>query len=160
GCYDWHSSVHGHWLLVRLVRSFPDGSFVPAARQALLESLTAEHGAEEAAYLPGEGRSRFERPLGLAWLLPLVGELRQWDDSQAKDMAAHLQPLEQAAVERLNAWLPKLANPVRIGEHDQTAFALGLMLDYARAMEDQGFASLLVSKARQFFLQDVNCPMA
>jgi hypothetical protein len=160
GCYDWHSSVHGHWLLVRLVQSFPDAAFVPAARQALGESLTAEHAAQEAGYLRGEGRSSFERPYGLAWLLQLVSELRQWNDPQAKDMAGNLRSLEQAAVERLNAWLPKLQNPVRVGEHDQTAFALGLMLDYARGIEDQGFASLLVAKARQFFLRDVNCPMA
>src|SRR5262249_33235026 len=136
-----------------------DGAFVPAARQALLESLTAEHSAQEAAYLRGEGRSSFERPYGLAWLLQLVGELREWDDPQAKELASNLHPLEQAAVERLNAWLPKLSNPVRIGEHDQSAFALGLMLDYARGIGNEEFVSLLVSKARQFYVQDVNCPL-
>jgi hypothetical protein len=160
GCYDWHSSVHGHWLLVRLVRTFPDAPFVQAAREALLQSLTAENIVQEAAYLRGEGRASFERPYGLAWLLQLVAELREWDDPQAKEMVANLRPLETVVLERLDNWLPKLSHPVRIGEHDQTAFALGLMLDYAHGKGDQKFAELVVSKAKQFYLRDKNCPLA
>jgi DUF2891 family protein len=160
GCYDWHSSVHGHWLLVRLVRTFPNAPFVQAAREALRQSLTAENSVQEAAYLRGEGRSSFERPYGLAWLLQLVAELRGWDDPQAREMAADLHPLEEAALERLKNWLPKLSNPVRIGEHDQTAFALGLILDYAHGNGDQKFAELVVSRAKQFYLSDKNCPLA
>ena len=159
GCYDWHSSVHGHWLLARLVRTFPEAEFVPAAHDALRQSLTEENISQEAAYLRAEGRASFERPYGLAWLLQLGAELREWNDPQGREMAANLQPLEQAALEHLNVWLPKLANPVRIGEHDQTAFALGLMLDYSRTTGDQKFASLLQSKARQFYLEDKNCPL-
>src|SRR6516165_10929497 len=82
GCYDWHSSVHGHWLLVRLLRTFPDASFAKAARDALKESLTAENLKTEPAYLRAEGRATFERPYGLAWLLQLCAELREWDDPQ------------------------------------------------------------------------------
>jgi Protein of unknown function (DUF2891) len=160
GCYDWHSSVHGHWLLVRLIRTFPDAPFVQSAREALRQSLTAENLAQEARYLQGPGRVSFERPYGLAWLLQLVAELREWDDPQAKEMAANLRPLEQVVLERLNAWLPKLSNPVRIGEHDQTAFGLGLMLDYARSADDHKFVDLLASKAKQFYLSDKNCPLA
>jgi hypothetical protein len=160
GCYDWHSSVHGHWLLVRLIKTFPDASFAPSARAALRQSLTAENIAQEAAYLRAEGRASFERPYGLAWLLQLVAELREWDDSEAKVMAANLRPLEQAVLERLKNWLPKLSHPVRIGEHDQTAFALGLMLDYSRAAADTKFTDLIVSKARQFYFLDTNCPLS
>ncbi len=160
GCYDWHSSVHGHWLLVRLIRTFPDAPFVPSARVALRQSLTAENIAQEAIYLRGEGRSSFERPYGLAWFLQLVAELREWNDPQAKEMATNLQPLEEVVLQRLQTWLPKLSNPVRIGEHDQTAFALGLMLDYARGNGDQKFAELVVSKAKQFYFNDKNCPLA
>lgn len=159
GCYDWHSSVHGHWLLVRLVRTFPSGSFLQSARDALRQSLTSENLAQEAAYLRAPGRSSFERPYGLAWLLQLAAELHEWDDPQAKEMSANLRPLEQVVLERLNLWLPKLSNPVRIGEHDQTAFAMGLMLDYARGVGDERFSALLVSKARQFYLADKNCPL-
>ena len=142
GCYDWHSSVHGHWLLVRLVRTFADAPFVHPAREALRQSLTAANIMQEAAYLRGEGRASFERPYGLAWLLQLAAELREWDDPQAKEMAANLRPLEEVVLERLNNWLPKLSNPVRIGEHDQTAFALGLLFDYAHGNGDQKFARI------------------
>jgi hypothetical protein len=159
GCYDWHSSVHGHWLLVRLLRTFPDNSFAKAARDALEKSLTAENLKREAAYLRGEGRASFERPYGLAWLLQLCVELREWDDPQAREMLANLRPLEDAAVERLRTWLPKLSHPVRIGEHDQTAFALGLILDYARGKNDEGLTRLAADSARKFFLADKNCPL-
>jgi hypothetical protein len=152
--------VHGHWLLVRLVKTFPGAPFVPSAREALRQSLTADNVAQEAAYLRVEGRASFERPYGLAWLLQLAAELREWDDPQAREMAANLHPLEQAVLEHLNGWLPKLSHPVRIGEHDQTAFALGLILDYARAAGDTKFADLLVSKARQFYFGDKDCPLA
>ena len=159
GCYDWHSSVHGHWLLVRLVRAFPDASFARPAREALRKSLTAENLKQEAVYLGGQGRASFERPYGLAWLLQLCAELREWNDDQAREMSANLRPLEEAAVKRLKTWLPKLSHPVRIGEHDQTAFALGLMLDYARSKPDEPFAKLVSDSARKFFLADKDCPL-
>jgi Protein of unknown function (DUF2891) len=159
GCYDWHSSVHGHWLLVRLLRTFPDASFAGAAREALKKSLTAENLKEEAAYLSGAGRASFERPYGLAWLLQLCAELREWDDAQAQEMSANLHPLEEAALARLETWLPKLSHPVRVGEHDQTAFGLALMLDYARSTHNEAFAKLVSDSARKFFLADKNCPL-
>jgi hypothetical protein len=99
GCYDWHSSVHGHWLLARLARTFPDASFVPSAREALRQSLTPANIAQEAAYLRAEGRASFERPYGLAWLLQLVAELHEWNDPQAREWAQNLRPAEQAALE-------------------------------------------------------------
>jgi DUF2891 family protein len=160
GCYDWHSSVHGHWLLVRLLRTFPDASFAKPARDALKKSLTTENLKAEAAYLRGEGRASFERPYGLAWLLQLCAELREWDDPQAREMLGNLKPLEDAAVERLRTWLPKLSHPVRVGEHDQTAFALGLILDYARGKDDQALVKLAADSARKFFLADKECPLS
>ena len=160
GCYDWHSSVHGHWLLGRLARTYPDAPFARPAREALQQSLTAENITQEAAYLRGEGRASFERPYGLAWLLQLATELREWDDPSARELAQDLHPLEQAAVERLCVWLPKLSNPVRIGEHDQTAFALGLILDYARAAGNGRLAHLVETKARQFYADDRDCPLS
>src|SRR5437763_2786262 len=81
GCYDWHSSVHGHWLLARLARTFPDAPFTAKAKAALAESITAEHIAKEVAYLRADGRASFERPYGLAWLLQLAAELRESDPS-------------------------------------------------------------------------------
>ncbi|HET9839211.1 MAG TPA: DUF2891 family protein, partial [Candidatus Angelobacter sp.] len=97
GCYDWHSSIHGHWLLVRLLRTFPDAPFAAEARAALRQSLTEENLRQEAAYVKAEGRASFERPYGLAWLLQLVLELREWqqssNDSMAAELAANLRPL-------------------------------------------------------------------
>ena len=160
GCYDWHSSVHGHWLLVRLATKFPEAAFAKPAREALRKSLTAENLKKEAAYLREKGRANFERPYGLAWLLQLIAELHEWDQPEANEMLANLRPLEDAALERLMAWLPKLSHPVRVGEHAQTAFALGLMLDYARVVGNDSFARLLVDQTRKFYLADKSCPMA
>ena len=159
GCYDWHSSVHGHWLLVRLIRTFPDAPFAQPAREALRGSLTPENIAQEAAYLRAPGRASFERPYGLAWLLQLAAELHEWNDPQAREMAANLRPVELAAVARLTEWLPKLSNPVRIGEHSQSAFALGLALDYARSIGDTKFEELLQTSIRRFYQNDKNCPL-
>src|ERR1700736_2147576 len=99
GCYDWHSSVHGHWMLARLARTFPDLAFAGPAKQALAESLTPENLKREADYIRGEGRESFERPYGLAWLLQLAAELRQWDDPDARRWAEALAPLEDASVQ-------------------------------------------------------------
>ncbi|HUB77397.1 MAG TPA: DUF2891 domain-containing protein [Bryobacteraceae bacterium] len=159
GCYDWHSSVHGHWLLVRLARLFPQAPFAPEARRAVAQSLTAANIAAEVKYFDTDGRGSFERPYGLAWLLQLAAELREWDDPQAREWSATLRPLEQAVTARVSGWLPKLANPVRVGEHNNTAFAIGLMLDYARISGNGQFAGLLESRARDYFLKDKACPL-
>ncbi len=160
GCFDWHSAVHGHWLLVRLSRTFPDAPFVPAARAALAASLTPAHIAGEVAYMNGAGRADFERPYGLAWLLQLAAELREWNDPQARAWARTLAPLEGAAAARLAEWLPKLTYPVRIGEHAQTAFALGLVLDWARSAGHAAMATLVEQRSRDYYLGDRDCPMA
>ncbi len=159
GCYDWHSAVHNHWLLARLARLFPETPFAPAAIHALRRSLSGENIHGEVVYLNGEGRQSFERPYGLAWLLQLAQELRQWDAPTARVLAGHLRPLEQLAAQRLADWLPKLPFPVRSGEHSQTAFALGLMIDYARAKNDRFFLEMLLARARAFYLADRNCPL-
>ncbi len=159
GCFDWHSSVHGHWLLVRLLRLFPRSSFEASARAALRANLTAENLARETVYFLDEGRVRFERPYGLAWLLQLCAELYEWDDPDAHAFAEFIRPLEEAIVDRISAWLPKLPFPVRSGEHSQTAFALGLMLDYARIMKEGSFDQLLRASALRLFLTDHHAPL-
>lgn len=160
GCYDWHSSVHGHWLLVRLMEQYPNSPFAPQARLALGQDLAASKLRAEAAYLARSDRASFERPYGLAWLLQLAAELRTWHDPQALVLASNMQPLEQAAVAKLKPWLSKLPYPIRVGEHSQTAFALGLMMDYAHTAGDAEFAALLRAKALQFYGQDRACPMS
>jgi hypothetical protein len=160
GCYDWHSSVHGHWLLVRLARLFPQAPFTAEARRAVELSLTPANIAQEVKYLQTDGRVAFERPYGLAWLLQLAAELREWDDPQARRWSAALRPLEQAVIARITGWLPKLEHPIRSGEHSNTAFAIGLMLDYARGAGNAEFGKLLESRARDYYLRDRACPLA
>ncbi len=160
GCFDWHSSVHGHWLLARLARLHPEADFAAPARAALGRSFTAEKMAGEAAYLAGEGRASFERPYGLAWLLCLADELRGWEDEEAQRWAVNLAPLEAAAAERIRTWLPKLYYPIRVGEHSQTAFAFGLILDWAEAVGDEDMEMLVKGAALRFHLEDEACPLA
>jgi hypothetical protein len=160
GCYDWHSSVHGHWLLVRLLKQFPDAPFAAPARAALARSLTPANIQAEVDYMRGPGRAPFERPYGLAWLLQLAAELRSWDDPQASEWAQALTPLEVESAQRFAAWLPKLHYPIRVGEHSQTAFAFGLLHDWAVVRGDVGIARLLDDRARAYYLGDRNCPLA
>jgi hypothetical protein len=159
GCYDWHSSVHGHWLLVRLARTFPDAPLAKPARDAVAESLTPEHIAAEVNYVKGAGRVAFERPYGLAWLLQLAAELREWKDPDARQWSETLKPLEEVAADRIREWLPKLSRPIRIGEHDQTAFSFGLILDWARTAGDTGMLSLMSERITTFYLGDKDCPL-
>src|ERR1017187_9128265 len=160
GCYDWHSSVHGHWLLVRLIRRFPHAGFAAEARRAVAQSLTAANVAQEARYLNAEGRNSFERPYGLAWLLQLAAELKEWDDPDARQWSAALGPLEQAVTARIAAWLPKLEFPIRTGEHNNTAFGMGLMLDYARITGNAEFGRFVEARARDYYLHDRACPLS
>jgi amidase len=159
GCFDWHSSVHGHWLLTRLLRLYPDAGFATAAEAALNESFKTEKVAVEARYVKHEQRASFERPYGIAWFLQLTAELREWDDPRAKRWLAALEPLESIFVANMETWLGKLAYPIRIGEHAQTAFAFGLFLDWAKAADRDDFFRLVEQRSREFHLHDRNCPL-
>ena len=160
GCYDWHSAVHGHWLLARAVRLFPGAPYAKQARAELARSFTAGNIAAEVAYLRTEGRTSFERPYGLAWLLQLAAELRSWNYPQGQTWSKTLAPLEAEAAARLKAWLPKLRYPIREGEHDQTAFSFGLIWDWAGIARDGDMQRLLRDKAQQFYMADRACPLA
>ena len=159
GCYDWHSSVHGHWLLARLARLYPGATFAAEARAALERSLTPERVAAEVGYFQGKGRVSFERPYGLAWLLQLSAELREWGSPEAVRWADALQPLVAASSARLQAWLPKLTMPIRVGEHTQTAFSFGVLLDAARATGDRALAQSVEARSRAFYMGDRACPL-
>jgi hypothetical protein len=160
GCFDWHSSVHGHWLLARVAKQFPNSDVAKKARAALAISLTPQNIATEVAYITTPGRESFERPYGIAWLLQLAAELRTSDDPQFREWAATIAPLEGAAVVKLTNWLPKLNYPIRIGEHDQTAFGFGLIWDWAKVAKDAPMEALLREKAQQFYIKDKTCPLA
>ncbi|HSD70520.1 MAG TPA: DUF2891 domain-containing protein [Woeseiaceae bacterium] len=158
GCYDWHSAVHGHWLLLRLLRLNPESRLAAQARAALNRSLSAEGVAQEVDYLRND--RTFERPYGTAWLLQLTAELREWQDDDAQRWLETLKPLETAAVDQYLAWLPKLAYPIRLGTHNQTAFAFALVLDWTRVSGHSELQSLLEATIRAFYLADRACPLS
>jgi hypothetical protein len=159
GCFDWHSAVHGHWLLARLARLYPESDFAAKARAALDTSFTEPKVAAELAYLRGAGRASFERPYGLAWLLQLTAELRSWPDADAQRWADTLRPLEAEAAGRIRNWLPKLHYPIRVGEHSQTAFAFGLIRDWSVTAGDVAMTSLIDERSRAYYLADTDCPL-
>ena len=161
GCFDWHSSVHGHWLLVRLLRVGPqDAPWRAAAIAKLNQSFTSENMAGEVANFARPARGSWERPYGVAWYLQLTAELREWDNPQAKIWLDRLKPLETDIADSLKAWLPKLAYPIRLGTHNQSAFAFGLMLDWARIAGDAEMERLITERSLAFHKDDVNCPLA
>lgn len=162
GCFDWHSSVHGHWLLTRLLRTSRDELPLELGVEiveALNRSFTAEGVAAEVAYFRAEGRKAYERPYGIAWFLQLTAELREWNDPLAKKWLQTLLPLEEVIVEQIESWLPNLAYPIRLGTHNQSMFAFGLILDWARAADDFEMEHLVRNKSVTFHLRDRDCPL-
>jgi hypothetical protein len=159
GCFDWHSSVHGHWLLARIARTDPGTPMRDAIMAALGQSLTAENISGEVDYYTSGDRASFERPYGVAWFLQLVAELDESEDPQMREWRENLRPLEQAIVANMADWLPKLAYPIRIGTHNQSAFAFGLMLDYARQVGNEELEQLITDKTLEFHEGDRNCPI-
>ncbi|MEM1022959.1 MAG: DUF2891 domain-containing protein [Myxococcota bacterium] len=153
GCFDWHSAVHGHWMLVRWLRR-SEGPRAEMIRAALDQSFTEAKMVAELAYY--RDRPAFERPYGIAWYLQLVAELEEAREDQWR---ARLRPLEEAIVGNLMTWLENLAYPIRLGTHNQSAFAFGLMLDYADTVGRKELRARLVEKSRVFHAKDRNCPL-
>jgi len=160
GCFDWHSSVHGHWLLVRLLNTDPETPYRTAILAALSQSFTPENIAGELAYFEAPDRASFERPYGTAWFLQLMTELRQADFPEAAGWIEALKPLESFIRMQTMDWLTKLVYPIRIGTHNQTAFAFGLMLDWADQAGDTEFREAIAAKALAFHAGDTNCSLA
>ncbi len=158
GCFDWHSSVHGHWMLVRLLHEFPNCSLAPQMRERLEISLTAENMKKEAEYFVLDHNKNFERMYGWAWLLRLVVELELWNDPSAKAWRENLRPLENILVQKMTDYLPKLSYPIRTGEHPDTGFALSQALDYARQVENVELEKLIVDRCRYYYLADTDYP--
>tara|TARA_B100000700_G_scaffold276283_1_gene322710 strand:+ start:130 stop:1218 length:1089 start_codon:yes stop_codon:yes gene_type:complete len=160
GCYDWHSSVHGHWLLTRLARLYPENDLSTESIVKLNKSLTAENLIEETNYIKGKGRAAFERPYGIAWLLQLAAELEEWNNESANLWRENIKPLEEILSQRIEDWLPKLTYPVRSGQHSQTAFALGLIIDWARTTGNVDLALLIEERSIDYFANDKDCPIS
>ena len=160
GCYDWHSSVHGHWTLARILRLFPSLSSAARIRTALDRSLTKKNIATELAYFESAGRRSFERPYGWGWLLALAAELREGSGSDARRWSFALRPLEKYIAESFCHYLPKLPYPVRSGVHSNTAFGLTLAMDYARTARRRSLETAIISRSVAFYGADAGAPAA
>ena len=160
GCYDWHSSVHGHWMLIRLLKTFPSLPESAQVRDALNANLTAENIQQEVTYMKQPNRQSFERTYGWAWALKLAEELHQWNDPDGKKWAANLKPLAETLSKSYRTFLPKQTYPIRTGVHPNTAFGLAFALDYAKSVGDRELEALLSERSRTYFANDVNYPGA
>lgn len=159
GCFDWHSSVHAHWSLVRLLKQFPNLKKADQIKTKLQENLSKENIAQEVRYFKKESNKTYERTYGWAWLLKLAEELHTWEDSLAKPLEKNLQPLTNVIVKNFQDFLPKLNYPIRVGEHENTAFGLTFAYDYAETTEHEKLKKLIKAKASDFYLQDDGCPI-
>jgi hypothetical protein len=160
GCYDWHSSVHGHWSMVRVLKRFPEVPQAAELRTLLDRHFAPELIQRELAYFGQPHTALFERPYGWGWFLRLQQELLTWDDADAARWCESLKPLAQKLSAQTLDYLGRLSVPLRPGTHGNTAYALTHMLDYARAANDTPLTDAILSAAKRFYLSDTHCPTA
>lgn len=160
GCFDWHSSVHGHWSLIFLLNKFPNLENKEKIIKKLQINLSKENIQTEINYLNKTHEKSFERTYGWNWLLKLQLELETSNESFAKELAQNLKPLSDLIIERYIEFLPKLLYPIRVGTHANTAFGLTMAWDYAVYSKDENFQNSIKSNAKRLFSSDKNCPMS
>lgn len=158
GNFDWHSSLHGHWMLIRLMKRYPDATVADEIEKVIDQRFTSEALQAEADYFNKRENRSFERMYGWAWTLRLATELHDWDSPAGRRWAANFRPLEDKIVELARGYLPRLDWPIRCGFHPESAFALAQMLDYARATNNQTLADLIVEKSLDFYRDDRDYP--
>jgi hypothetical protein len=159
GCFDWHSSVHGHWTLVRILKTFPDLPEGKEIRGKLAQHLTAQNLEKETAFFYSEGNKTFERTYGWAWLLKLAHEMATWDDPLGRELYRNLQPLADSLVGKYVDFLKVLPYPIRVGEHTNTAFGLTFAWDYAGYIGHAGLKEAIEKRSRDFYMADRGCPV-
>lgn len=160
GCFDWHSSVHGHWSLVSLLKQFPNLENSAEIREKLAQNISKENIEIEILYFKGKYNKSFERTYGWAWLLKLAEELHTWDDPLARELETNLQPMTDIIVQGYLDFLPRLNYPIRVGEHTNTAFGLTFAYDYAKTVQNNELKDLITQRAKDFYLNDENCPIS
>lgn len=158
GCFDWHSSVHGHWTLVTILKEFPDFEYYDEILAKLNKNITEENIQQEMEYFDDEHNKNYERTYGWAWLLKLDEALREWDSPEGEKLHNNLLPLVKLISEKFSGFLDKLKYPIRVGEHTNIAFGMSFAYDYAKKY-DAELAAKIEEKAREYFLKDVNCPL-
>ncbi len=158
GCYDWHSAVHGHWMLVRVLRAHPALPESKDIRAVLAEHLTAANIKAEVEYFNRPEAKSFERPYGWAWLLKLAEELHTWDDAEARTWSKNLKPLAELIANRYIEYFPKQTYPIRAGVHANTAFGLTFAHDYAKTTGNKKLQELIEERAKAYYAKDVDAP--
>ncbi|WP_346858190.1 DUF2891 domain-containing protein [uncultured Draconibacterium sp.] len=158
GCFDWHSSVHGHWTLVTILTEFPDFEYRNEILAKLQKNITKENIEKEIAYFDDEHNNTYERTYGWAWLLKLDEALREWDAPEAKNLQQNLSPLVELISGKFTEFLDKLVYPIRIGEHSNIAFGMSFAYDWAKKY-DNVLATKIEEKAREYYLNDCQCPL-
>lgn len=158
GCYDWHSSVHGHWMLVRLLKQFPRLPQAETIRKKLSDHLTADNIKTEVSIFKADNLS-FERIYGWGWFLQLQNELLGWNDPWAKELSKNMEPLANFFSRSWINFLGKIVYPIRVGEHTNLAFGLTLTWDYAITANDTALQRAIKEAAFRFYLNDKNCPV-
>jgi hypothetical protein len=157
GCFDWHSSVNSTWTMVKVLRSFPDLPVARLIREKLDEHLAVDAIKGEIEFFNEDGNKAFERPYGWAWLLRLHAELKSWDDPDARKWAASVEPLARLFLERTMPYLKTLAEPMRVGTHQNTAYALKLLNEYGKLTNDAALREVVAERGRKFFAADFGC---
>ena len=160
GCFDWHSSVHGHWTLVSILKNFPDVEDADNIKQRLLQNISKENIETEITYFLGEHNKTHERTYGWAWLLKLAEELHTWDNEIARTLEQNLQPLTDLIIAKYLEFLPKLNYPLRAGMHTNTAFGLSFAYDFSQTTNNELLIGAIESRANYFYANDKNCPMS
>ncbi|QXP60785.1 DUF2891 domain-containing protein [Olleya sp. HaHaR_3_96] len=158
GCFDWHSSVHGHWTLVTILKDFPDFESRDAVLAKLKATLTESNILKEIDYFDDQYNKTFERTYGWAWLLKLAESLKEWDTPEGQQLSKNLAPLTALIEKKCIAFFNKLNYPIRVGEHPNTAFGMSLALDYAKKYSPK-LEQVIIDKAKVFYLQDEGCPI-
>ena len=159
GCWDWHSAVHGHWAMVKILKDFPETTDRDAILSKLDKNLSKENLNKEYQFFKQDFAKGFERTYGWAWLMKLYSELVSWDNDKAQKWANNMKPLVDLLSERTILFLEKLSTPLRPGTHANTAFSFSLMIEYSKVANDK----LLFNKIKEYsiknFLGDINCPI-
>lgn len=159
GCFDWHSSVHGHWLMAAMMNKFPESELAKTIQMKLEKQFTIPKVQKELLYFQPKLNKSFERTYGWAWLLKLQSELIQSENESALKWSKNLESLVNEIEKNYTEFLPKMVYPIRVGEHTNTAFGLSLALDYARISGHKEFEELIISRSKDFYLKDEECPL-
>ena len=159
GCFDWHSSVHGHWVLVKLLNDFPDLENKFEIQAKLVESLSKENIEKEVAYFSKKHERGFERTYGWAWYLKLADEIKRSKIEEIKNLETNLAPLTDLISQQYIDFLPKLKYPIRTGIHPNSAFGMTFAFDYANTYGNAQLADAITTAAKRLYGDDRDCPI-